>query len=157
VKLIKDELVAALPADDPNAKKKLATYYEHLRERSFREQVTKDRIRPDRRAFDEIRPISIETGVLPRTHGSSLFTRGETQALVTVTLGTTADAQRLESYEGEQRKNWPSLHRLIRVSGSGRMTGVGGAKWDGALRNGVLAVLPVRKNHRTRFASCRTS
>ena len=68
-----------------------ATYYEHLRERSFREQVTKDRIRPDRRAFDEIREITIETGVLPRTHGSALFTRGETQALVTATLGTADD------------------------------------------------------------------
>ncbi len=54
-----------MPADDPAAKKKLATYYEHLRERTFREQVTKDRIRPDRRAFDEIRAITIETSVLP--------------------------------------------------------------------------------------------
>src|SRR6204780_4850038 len=80
VKKIKDELAADLPADDPTAKKKLATYYEHLVERLFREQVTKDRIRPDRRAFDEIRAISIETRVLPRTHGSALFTRGETQA-----------------------------------------------------------------------------
>src|SRR6202161_3729620 len=88
VKKIKDELAAGLPADDPTAKKKLATYYEHLVERLFREQVTKDRIRPDRRAFDEIRAISIETRVLPRTHGSALFTRGETQALVTSALGT---------------------------------------------------------------------
>jgi len=44
--------------------------------------------RPDGRAFDQIRPITIETGALPRTHGSALFTRGETQALVTITLGT---------------------------------------------------------------------
>ena len=58
IKKIKDELAAALPADDPSAKKKLATYYEQLIERLFREQVTKDRIRPDRRAFDEIRPIT---------------------------------------------------------------------------------------------------
>jgi ribonuclease PH len=67
IKQIKDELAAELPEDDPAAKKKLAHYYEHLRERTFREQVTKDRIRPDRRAFDEIREITIETGVLPRT------------------------------------------------------------------------------------------
>src|SRR6202167_3524290 len=106
IKQIKDELAAGLPADDPTAKKKLGSYYEHLRERTFREQVTKDRIRPDRRAFDEIRAISIETRVLPRTHGSALFTRGETQALVTATLGTNDDGQRLESYEGEQRKNF---------------------------------------------------
>ena len=90
----------------PTRKKKLRKYYELLRERIFREQVTKDRIRPDRRAFDEIRAITIEVGVLPRTHGSALFTRGETQALVTATLGTTDDAQRLETYEGEKKKRF---------------------------------------------------
>ncbi len=127
IKQIKDELAAGLPADDPNAKKKLATYYEALRERSFREQVTKERIRPDRRAFDEIRQITIETGVLPRTHGSALFTRGETQALVTATLGTMDDAQRLESYEGEQRKNFMLHYNFppFSVGETGRMTGVG--------------------------------
>ena len=52
--------------------------------------------RPDGRAFDQIRAISIEVGLLPRTHGSALFTRGETQALVTATLGTKEDAQRIE-------------------------------------------------------------
>jgi polyribonucleotide nucleotidyltransferase len=92
IKEIKGELAKELPADDPTAKKKLSTYYELVRERIFREQVTKDRIRPDRRAFDQIREITIETSVLPRTHGSALFTRGETQALVTATLGTTDDA-----------------------------------------------------------------
>src|SRR6202021_3315452 len=103
---IKDELAAELPADDPAAKKRLSHYYELLRERMFREQVTKERIRPDRRAFDEIRQITIETGVLPRTHGSALFTRGETQALVTATLGTADDGQRLETMGGERRKNF---------------------------------------------------
>src|SRR5271168_4389162 len=106
IKQLKSELAAELPADDPNAKKKLGQYYELLRERIFREQVTKDRIRPDRRAFDEIRQISIETGVRPRTHGSALFTRGETQALVTTTLGTNDDSQRLESFQGEQKKRF---------------------------------------------------
>jgi polyribonucleotide nucleotidyltransferase len=146
VKQIKDELAAALPTDDPNAKKKLATYYEHLRERLFREQVTKERIRPDRRAFDEIRPISIETGVLPRTHGSSLFTRGETQALVTVTLGTMDDAQRLESYEGEQKKNFMLHYNFppFSVGETGRMTGVGRREvGHGALaERAITAVLP---------------
>ena len=73
IKSIKDELAKELPEGDADAKKKLAKYYEHLRETIFREQVTKDRIRPDRRAFDEIRAIEIEVGVLPRTHGSALF------------------------------------------------------------------------------------
>ena len=119
-----------MPADDPGAKKKLSTYYELLRERLFREQVTKDRIRPDRRAFDEIREITIETSVLPRTHGSALFTRGETQALVTATLGTADDGQRLESYEGEKKKNFMLHYNFppFSVGETGRMTGTGGAR-----------------------------
>ncbi len=146
VKQIKDELAAELPADDPAAKKKLSTYYELLRERTFRAQVTRDRIRPDRRAFDEIRAISIETSVLPRTHGSALFTRGETQALVTATLGTTDDGQRLESFEGEQKKNFMLHYNFppFSVGETGRMTGVGRREiGHGALaERAISAVLP---------------
>jgi polyribonucleotide nucleotidyltransferase len=146
IKQIKDELAAQLPADDPAAKKKLSAYYEHLTERLFREQVTKERIRPDRRAFDEIRPISIETRVLPRTHGSALFTRGETQALVTATLGTSDDSQRLESYEGEQKKNFMLHYNFppFSVGETGRMSGVGRREiGHGALaERAIAAVLP---------------
>ncbi len=147
VKQIKDELAAEIPADDATgAKKKLSHYYELLRERTFREQVTKERIRPDRRAFDEIRPISIETGVLPRTHGSALFTRGETQALVTATLGTADDGQRLETYEGEQKKNFMLHYNFppFSVGETGRMTGVGRREvGHGALaERAISAVLP---------------
>jgi polyribonucleotide nucleotidyltransferase len=146
VKQIKDELAAGLPADDPTAKKKLAHYYEHLRERIFREQVTKDRVRPDRRAFDEIRAITIEHSVLPRTHGSALFTRGETQALVTATLGTADDGQRLESYEGEQRKNFMLHYNFppFCVGETGRMGGTGRREiGHGALaERAITAVLP---------------
>ena len=98
VKEIKKKLEAELPEDDEDAKRKLNHYYETLRERIFREQVTKQRRRPDGRAFDEIREIWIEAGVLPRTHGSAVFTRGETQALVTTKLGTSDDLQRLEGF-----------------------------------------------------------
>ena len=63
-------------------------------------------MRLDGRKFDEVRPIWIETGVLPRTHGSAVFTRGETQALVTCTLGTADDAQKIESFEGETWKSF---------------------------------------------------
>jgi polyribonucleotide nucleotidyltransferase len=146
IKKIKDELAAELPADDPAAKKKLAHYYEHLRERIFREQVTKDRIRPDRRGFDEIRAISIETGVLPRTHGSALFTRGETQALVTATLGTTDDGQRLETFEGEKKKTFMLHYNFppFCVGETGRMSGVGRREiGHGALaERAISAVLP---------------
>jgi polyribonucleotide nucleotidyltransferase len=148
VKQIKDELAKDLPEGDeaPAAKKKLARYYEALRERIFREQVTKDRIRPDRRAFDKIRPITIEVGVLPRTHGSALFTRGETQALVTATLGTGDDSQRLETYEGEQKKRFMLHYNFppFSVGEVGRMTGVGRREiGHGALaERAISAVLP---------------
>jgi polyribonucleotide nucleotidyltransferase len=146
VKQIKDELAAALPADDPAAKKKLSHYYEKLRERIFREQVTKERIRPDRRAFDQIRQITIEHSVLPRVHGSALFTRGETQALVTATLGTTDDGQRLESYEGEKKKPFMLHYNFppFCVGETGRMTGTGRREiGHGALaERAITAVLP---------------
>ena len=150
VKSIKDELAAEtkqLPADEQGAaKKKLGQYYELLREQIFREQVTKDRVRPDRRAFDQIRPISIETSVLPRTHGSALFTRGETQALVTVTLGTGDDAQRLETFEGEQKKKFMLHYNFppFSVGETGRMTGTGRREvGHGALaERAIAAVLP---------------
>jgi polyribonucleotide nucleotidyltransferase len=146
IKQIKVELAEGLPADDAAAKKKLATYYEHLRERTFREQVTRERIRPDRRAFDEIRAITIETGVLPRVHGSALFTRGETQALVTATLGTQDDGQRLESYEGEKKKPFMLHYNFppFSVGETGRMTGTGRREiGHGALaERAISAVLP---------------
>ena len=146
VKNIKDELAKELPEGDADAKKKLAKYYEHLRETIFREQVTKDRIRPDRRAFDEIRAISIEVGVLPRTHGSALFTRGETQALVTATLGTTDDSQRLETFEGEKKKRFMLHYNFppFSVGETGRMTGTGRREiGHGALaERAISAVLP---------------
>jgi polyribonucleotide nucleotidyltransferase len=146
VKRIKDELAAELPADDPAAKKKLAHYYEKLRERIFREQVTKDRVRPDRRGFDEIRQITIETSVLPRTHGSALFTRGETQALVTATLGTADEGQRLESYEGEKKKPFMLHYNFppFCVGETGRMGGTGRREiGHGALaERAITSVLP---------------
>ena len=85
--------------------------YDALKERIFRDEMLKNRRRPDGRAFDQVRPIDIETSVLPRTHGSSLFTRGETQALVTVTLGTKDDEQRIELLEpGESPSKRFMLH-----------------------------------------------
>jgi polyribonucleotide nucleotidyltransferase len=146
VKDIKDELKKELPEGDADAAKKLSKYYELLRENIFREQVLNDRIRPDHRAFDEIRAISIETGVLPRVHGSALFTRGETQALVSATLGTTDDAQRMESYEGEQKRRFMMHYNFppFSVGEVGRMTGVGRREiGHGALASRAIeAVLP---------------
>ncbi|MEO7145129.1 MAG: polyribonucleotide nucleotidyltransferase, partial [Bryobacteraceae bacterium] len=88
-----DKAVAGVPPEQAAEAGKL---FDALKERIFRDEMLQDRRRPDGRAFDEIRKIDIEVGVLPRTHGSALFTRGETQALVTVTLGTKDDEQRVE-------------------------------------------------------------
>ncbi|QHN03945.1 polyribonucleotide nucleotidyltransferase [Granulicella sp. WH15] len=146
VKEIKDELKKELPEGDAGAGKKLSKYYELLREKIFRDQVLNDRIRPDHRAFDEIRAVSIEVGVLPRVHGSSLFTRGETQALVSATLGTTDDAQRMESYEGEIKRRFMLHYNFppFSVGEVGRMTGVGRREiGHGALAwRAIEAVLP---------------
>jgi len=128
VKEIKKKLQAAIPEDDKESLEKLKHYYETLRERIFREQVIDNKRRPDARAFDEIREIWIEVGVLPRTHGSAIFTRGETQALVTTTLGTSDDMQRIEGFEGEAKKrfmlhyNFPpfSVGEVAFLRGAGR-------------------------------------
>jgi polyribonucleotide nucleotidyltransferase len=146
VKAIKDELKRDLPENDAAAAKKLSKYYELLRENIFRDQVLNERLRPDHRAFDKIRDLTIEVGVLPRVHGSALFTRGETQALVSATLGTTDDAQRLESYEGEQKRRFMLHYNFppFSVGEVGRMTGVGRREiGHGALAyRAIEAVLP---------------
>jgi polyribonucleotide nucleotidyltransferase len=146
VKDIKKKLQAEIPEEDEKALAKLKQYYEILRERIFREEVLEKKRRPDERAFDEVRDIWIEAGVLPRTHGSAIFTRGETQALVTTTLGTSDDMQRLEGFEGEAKKrfilhyNFPpfSVGEVAFLRGAGRREIGHGALAERA----VSAVLP---------------
>jgi polyribonucleotide nucleotidyltransferase len=128
VKELKNELKEPIPEEDEEGRRKVSRYYEALRESIFREHVIEQRRRPDGRAFDEIRAIEVEVGVLPRTHGSAIFTRGETQALVTTTLGTSDDMQRLEMFEGESKKrfmlhyNFPpfSVGEVAFLRGAGR-------------------------------------
>ncbi|MGC2658896.1 MAG: polyribonucleotide nucleotidyltransferase [Bryobacteraceae bacterium] len=84
--------------------------FDALKEKIFRDQMLKDRRRPDGRAFDQIREITCEVGVLPRTHGSAIFTRGETQALVTTTLGTKDDEQRIELFDPTETSKRFMLH-----------------------------------------------
>jgi polyribonucleotide nucleotidyltransferase len=128
VRELKKKLQAEIPEDDEAAQAKFKQYFETLRERIFREEVLEKKRRPDARAFDEVRDIWIEAGVLPRTHGSAIFTRGETQALVTTTLGTSDDMQRLEGFEGEAKKrfilhyNFPpfSVGEVAFLRGAGR-------------------------------------
>jgi polyribonucleotide nucleotidyltransferase len=100
------DLVASIPEGEVERKTDAKVIFKELKEKVLREEVLTHGVRLDGRQFDEIRPIWIETGVLPRTHGSAVFTRGETQALVTCTLGTADDAQKIESFEGETWKSF---------------------------------------------------
>lgn len=96
VAAIEKEIQAEIPEEDKEKRKLASRAVERLRERLFREDIIKKHRRPDARAFDQIRQITCETRLLPRVHGSALFTRGETQSLATATLGTKDDMQRLD-------------------------------------------------------------
>src|SRR5947207_5634899 len=101
-----DDLVASIPEGEVERKLEAKQIFKDLKERVLREEVLTHGIRLDGRKFDEVRAIWIETGVLPRTHGSAVVTRREAQALVTCTLGTAEDAQKVEGFEGEQWKSF---------------------------------------------------
>src|SRR6059036_24421 len=104
----KEKAVELFPeaAEDEEKLVMIKRVFDALKERIFRDQILYKRERPDKRDFKTIRPIWIETSVLPRTHGSAVFTRGETQALVTATLGTADDVQRMDWLEGESYKRF---------------------------------------------------
>jgi polyribonucleotide nucleotidyltransferase len=101
-----EELIASFPEEEVERRLEAKAIFKELKERVLREEVLERRRRLDGRAFDEIRPIWIEVGMLPRAHGSAVFTRGETQALVTATLGTAEDQQKVEMVEGETYKRF---------------------------------------------------
>ncbi|MBI4974490.1 MAG: polyribonucleotide nucleotidyltransferase, partial [Candidatus Omnitrophica bacterium] len=109
---------------------------------AVRKYIIEKRRRVDGRAFDEIRPISCEVGILPRTHGSSLFTRGQTQSLSVTTLGTSADEQMIDALEGETQKsfmlhyNFPpfSVGEVRPIRGPGRREIGHGALAERALK-----------------------
>jgi len=96
---LKKEVVESYPEDDPGARATAGKAFGKLKEKIFREDMLTNKRRPDGRKFSEIRPITAEVGWLPRVHGSSLFTRGETQAIVTTTLGTKMDGQFMDDLE----------------------------------------------------------
>ncbi len=108
-----------------------------LEKNIVRTRILKNKKRIDGRGLSDVRPIKCEVGVLPRTHGSALFTRGETQALVTTTLGTTDDEQRIESLEGLRRErfmlhyNFPpfSVGETGRIGTGRREVGHGKLAW----------------------------
>jgi polyribonucleotide nucleotidyltransferase len=107
---LKKEVVESYPEDQPESRKMAKKSFDHLKEKIFRDDILNHRRRPDGRRFSEIRPITCEVGWLPRTHGSALFTRGETQALVTTTLGTKEDEQFMDDIEKGEVKRKFLLH-----------------------------------------------
>jgi polyribonucleotide nucleotidyltransferase len=100
------DLVATMPEEEVERRTGAKQIFKELKEKVMRDEALERGRRLDGRRFDEIRPITIEVGVLPRTHGSSVFQRGETQALVTATLGTAEDQQKVETVDGETWKRF---------------------------------------------------
>jgi polyribonucleotide nucleotidyltransferase len=103
---VKSEVVPLALAEFPDKQKDIKGAFEELKRNVFRGLVIQKERRIDGRGLKDVRPITCETGVLPRTHGSALFTRGETQALVVTTLGTTSDEQRVDALIGEHFKKF---------------------------------------------------
>jgi polyribonucleotide nucleotidyltransferase len=101
---LEQSVVAPLALEVEGGAKEVKKRLHDLKKVMMRDRIVKEKARIDGRRFDEIRPISSEIAVMPRTHGSALFTRGETQVLVTATLGSTADEQKVESLYGESSK-----------------------------------------------------
>ena len=98
---VRDEYLATLPEDDAERRREAKSVLSALKEKVLRDEILERGQRLDGRAFDEIRTITCDVGLLPRAHGSAVFTRGETQALVTATLGTRDDQQKVEMVDGE--------------------------------------------------------
>src|SRR5215471_16959820 len=144
VESLEDEIVKDIPEEEEEKLALTKRAFERLREDFFRAEVLKAKRRPDARAFDEIRKITSEVGLLPRVHGSALFTRGETQALATLTLGTKEDMQRLDLlFEQDTFKrfmlhyNFPpfSVGEVKPLRGAGRREIGHGALAERALAN----------------------
>ncbi|MDQ1610514.1 MAG: polyribonucleotide nucleotidyltransferase [Pyrinomonadaceae bacterium] len=110
VDALKKEVVESYPEDAPEQRQMAKKLFDKQKEKIFREDILDKRRRPDGRRFSEIRPIACEVGWLPRVHGSSLFTRGETQAIVTTTLGTKEDEQFMDDLETGEIKRRFLLH-----------------------------------------------
>jgi polyribonucleotide nucleotidyltransferase len=143
---IKEQTIAALLVEGGPAKDEIAGELARLEKKIVRGQILAGQPRIDGRDTRTVRPITVKTGVLPRTHGSALFTRGETQALVVATLGTDRDAQIIDAITGEYRDrfmlhyNFPpySVNETGRV-GSPKRREIGHGR---LARRGIQAVLP---------------
>src|SRR5437764_705837 len=144
---LKKEVVESYPEDQLEKRMMAKKCFDHLKEKIFRDDILNHRRRPDGRRFSEIRAITCEVGWLPRTHGSALFTRGKTQALVTTTLGTKEDEQFMDDLEkGEVKRRFMLNYNFppYSVGETGRFGSPGRREiGHGALaRRALEAVLP---------------
>jgi polyribonucleotide nucleotidyltransferase len=155
VSAIKDEVAAKLReefGDDEVTGPVVEQAFYHIQKNALRGLILEKGKRLDGRSLDTLRDVQCEIGVLPRTHGSALFTRGETQALVTTTLGTTDDAQRFDSYTGGPDRKQFILHYNFpnySVGETGRIMGPGRREvGHGALaERSLLPMLPMGDNY----------
>ena len=137
INLAGEKCKALFEKDETLLEHEIMLQLKNLEKDIVRTRILKSKKRIDGRGLSDVRPIKCEVGILPRTHGSALFTRGETQALVTTTLGTTDDEQRVESLEGLQRKrfmlhyNFPpfSVGETGRIGTGRREVGHGKLAW----------------------------
>jgi polyribonucleotide nucleotidyltransferase len=137
VSLATEKCKALFKGDETYSELEVSLQLKHLEKDIVRGKILKTKKRIDGRGLSDVRPIKCEVGVLPRTHGSALFTRGETQALVTTTLGMSDDEQRIESLEGQQRVrfmlhyNFPpfSVGETGRIGTGRREVGHGKLAW----------------------------
>ena len=137
VTLATEKCKSLFEGDDTYSELEISLQLKNLEKDIVRTKILKSKKRIDGRGLSDVRPIKCEVGVLPRTHGSALFTRGETQAIVTTTLGTTEDEQRIESLEGQKRVrfmlhyNFPpfSVGEVGRIGTGRREVGHGKLAW----------------------------
>jgi polyribonucleotide nucleotidyltransferase len=128
LRAIKSDIIEQLGDDYVDRKDEVNTILNNLLKKISRDLVLKERCRIDKRKFDEIRPITCQVGILPRPHGSALFTRGETQVICVLTLGSGRDEQRVETLTGEEQRpfmvhyNFPpySVGEVRRIGGPSR-------------------------------------
>ena len=148
VNLATEKCKSMFEGDETYSELEVSLQLKNLEKDIVRTKILKSKKRIDGRGLSDVRPIKCEVGVLPRTHGSALFTRGETQALVTITLGTTEDEQRIESLEGQKRVrfmlhyNFPpfSVGETGRIGTGRREVGHGKLAW-----RALKSSLPVKE------------
>ncbi len=148
INLAKEKSLALYTDSEEFSTMDVESQFKDIEKEIVRTKILKEKKRIDGRGLADIRPIKCEVGVLPRTHGSALFTRGETQAIVVTTLGTSEDEQRIESLDGLQRSrfmlhyNFPpfSVGEVGRIGTGRREIGHGKLAW-----RAVNSILPKKE------------